>query len=93
VIILPEQDLSSTLNAAEHIRDTVESIGIEHEGVESGVVTVSIGVACNTFENVESISWEKVLKQADDEMYRAKSGGRNRVFPSNIVENKSNTGI
>jgi diguanylate cyclase (GGDEF)-like protein len=93
VIILPEQDLSSALNAAEHIRASIESVGIEHEGVESGVVTLSIGVACNAFENVKSISWEKVLKQADDEMYRAKSGGRNRVLPSVKDERKSNTGI
>jgi diguanylate cyclase (GGDEF)-like protein len=93
VIILPEQDLSSALNVAEHVRAAVESMGIFHEGVESGVVTVSIGVACNNFENVKSISWEKVLKQADEEMYRAKSDGRNRVFPSMKVENKSNAGI
>jgi diguanylate cyclase (GGDEF)-like protein len=93
VIILPEQDLSSALNAAEHIRVTVESIGIEHTGVESGVVTVSIGVACNTFENVKSISWEKVLKQADDEMYRAKSCGKNCVFPPLKADKESNAGI
>jgi diguanylate cyclase (GGDEF)-like protein len=93
VIILPEQDLSSALNVAEHIRATVESMGIFNEGAESGVVTVSIGVACNTFENVETISWENVLKLADDEMYKAKKGGRNRVFPSINVEEESNTGI
>ena len=56
--------------------------GVEHESVtENGtllgsVVTVSVGVAALT-EDVSSL--EQLVEKADDELYRAKRGGKNRV--------------
>src|SRR5262249_5338404 len=39
-------------------------------------VTVSIGVAASKSEDVR---WESVAEEADQALYRAKAGGRNRV--------------
>ncbi|GBD97721.1 MAG TPA: GGDEF domain-containing protein [Nitrospirae bacterium] len=82
VVILPEQNLSDALRVAENLRATVESLGLEHKSTDSGILTISAGVACNIAENVKYISWETVLKQADDSLYKAKSAGRNRVHPA-----------
>lgn len=95
VVILPEQDIHSSLKVAENLRAGVQSLGIELAGSEWKVVTVSMGVACNDSDNdnVKTISWEKVLKKADDALYRAKSEGRNRVCSPIMVEKESPTGI
>ncbi|HDH04190.1 MAG TPA: GGDEF domain-containing protein [Nitrospirae bacterium] len=82
VVILPEQNLPDALRVAENLRVSVESLGMEHKGSDSRILTISAGVACNIAENVKYISWESVLKQADDSLYKAKSAGRNRVHPS-----------
>jgi len=61
---------------AERIR-----VAVEHEAtvLPSGVevrVTVSLGVACLPDDATDS---ESLVRAADDALYRAKSGGRNRV--------------
>jgi len=82
IIILPQQNLFAALKVAENLRTTVESLGIAHTGSPSKVLTVSVGVACNIADNVKYISWESVIKQADDELYKAKAAGKNCVSPS-----------
>ena len=82
VVILPEQNLSDALRVAENLRATIESLGLEHKGTDSGILTISAGVACNIAENVKYISWETILKQSDDSLYKAKSAGRNCVHPA-----------
>ncbi len=82
VIILPELNLSDALKVAEALRVAVESLGLEHKASPYKILTISSGVACNIAENVKYISWESILKQADDELYKAKSAGRNRVYPA-----------
>ncbi len=82
VIILPELNLSDALKVAETLRAAVESLGLEHKGSPYKILTISSGVACNIAENVKYISWESILKQSDEELYRAKSAGRNCVYPA-----------
>ena len=82
VVILPEQNLSDALRVAENLRATIESLGLEHKSTDSGILTISAGVACNIAENVKYISWETILKQSDDSLYKAKSAGRNCVHPA-----------
>ncbi|MBI5057872.1 MAG: GGDEF domain-containing protein [Nitrospirae bacterium] len=87
IIILPEQNLTSSLTVAENLRAQVESLGIPHHGCALKILTVSVGVACNIAENVKYISWESVIKQADDELYKAKSAGKNCVSPTANIKN------
>ena len=83
----------SALKVAENLRATVESLGIAHTVSPSKVLTISVGAACNIADNVKYISWESVIKQADDELYKAKAAGKNCVSPpvniSNISEETS----
>ena len=82
IIILPQQNMSAALKVAKSLRAKVELLGISHAASPSRVLTISIGVACNIAENVKYISWESVIKQADDELYKAKAAGKNCVFPA-----------
>ena len=47
-----------------------------HSGSPFGVVTVSLGVACEVPGTETSA---RLLRRADEALYRAKSDGRNRV--------------
>jgi two-component system, cell cycle response regulator len=79
LVLLPEQSLELATAAAERMRRAVEALGISHpRGKPASVVTISIGVAMR--EAAHSGSVEKVLREADEALYRAKASGRNRVL-------------
>jgi two-component system cell cycle response regulator len=76
VVLLPGCELDDARRFAEGLRATLEGKAFEFEGVPLKV-TASLGVATagpGTFETPESL-----VKQADDNLYRAKREGRNRV--------------
>jgi diguanylate cyclase (GGDEF)-like protein len=78
VIVLPDQDMETSMKVAGRIREQVESLKIDHKGSDKGVLTVSCGVAA--FETKEYDSkWETLLERADKALYAAKTSGRNRV--------------
>jgi diguanylate cyclase (GGDEF)-like protein len=81
VIILPEQDIESALKVSEHLRVSMQSLAIEHKASEFHILTMSFGVSSSVTENIKHLSWESVLKEADDQLYRAKSEGKNCVYP------------
>src|SRR3954464_5529505 len=74
LVLLPEQTLESATLAAERLRSAVENLGIAHPA--GGLVTVSAGVAGLT-EGPGGP--DDVFELADQALYRAKEGGRNRV--------------
>ncbi len=85
-IILPETDLVRAAAHAERIRSAVASHVFE--GQETGQehrVTISIGVAALTAATQKI---EDLVHDADQAMYRAKAGGRNRLelAPDGIAE-------
>jgi diguanylate cyclase (GGDEF)-like protein/PAS domain S-box-containing protein len=63
---------------AESIRKNIENLKIEHKGNSaSPFVTVSMGLVCKNANEIESA--DKIYKEADDLLYRAKSQGRNQT--------------
>ncbi|MBK3333304.1 diguanylate cyclase [Persephonella atlantica] len=75
LIILPGADISKTLEIGEQIREAIEGRDIE---TEEGKIhyTVSIGIA----QMGEEDDIYSVISRADDNLYRAKREGRNRVI-------------
>lgn len=79
IVILPYCDEATLAQSAENIRRAVEALQIPHPASEvSSVVTVSIGcVSVNPSDKI--VDREGLLKRADNALYAAKNGGRNRV--------------
>ena len=74
-VILPEAGKPGGLALAEKLRRLVEAEPFAYNGV-SIPVTISLGVAGYEaqFENSETM-----VSEADEKLYEAKRGGRNRV--------------
>jgi diguanylate cyclase (GGDEF)-like protein len=76
-VVLMGGNIEDAIEVAERVR-----YGVEHESATanetplSSSVTVSVGVAALT-EDVSSL--ERLVQKADDELYRAKRAGKNRV--------------
>ena len=75
-VILPNMSERSALHFAEKYRKLIEEMHLEHSGSPFGVVTVSLGLACEIPGQETSA---RLLRRADEALYRAKSEGRNRV--------------
>jgi diguanylate cyclase (GGDEF)-like protein len=75
VVILPETMLHPAMETGERVRTAIQAAHIEHDGVAIPV-TASVGVsACP--ECVDDP--EALFRSADEALYEAKAGGRNRV--------------
>lgn len=77
VCVLPETDRSGGLLLAETMLDAVRALAIAHEDSESGIVTISLGLA-STVASDEGGA-EQLIAMADARLYEAKANGRNRV--------------
>jgi diguanylate cyclase (GGDEF)-like protein len=75
--VLPETDHAGAMIFGEQIRRLVADEVFEYEG-DRFDVTISVGVA--TYEGAEDIDVTSFIKMADDNLYRAKREGRNRVI-------------
>ena len=77
VILLRVEDMAEALEVAEQIRVGVERIEIDHgEEIASVSCTASIGIAAHEGDGQPVLG--KMLRRADEALYRAKSEGRNR---------------
>lgn len=78
-LLLPETDLDGARVIAERIRSAVSDriVGIDGLALRT---TVSIGVAA--FPENDAADLQALIGNADQALYRAKRGGRDRVVPS-----------
>jgi two-component system cell cycle response regulator len=74
-IVLPEIDTPNSKAFAEKIRQLVEKQDFKFENTRIQV-TISMGVGSIDDDHVDAAT---LIKQADDHLYEAKSGGRNLV--------------
>ncbi len=79
VVVMPETDTAVAAMVAERLRRRIaaEPFAI-HEGSDNIPVTISIGLAALRGADDSAAA---LLKRADQALYRAKRGGRNRVVP------------
>ena len=77
LILLPETSVEGAYSIGEKIRKHVEELVIKLENHETLKFTISAGVAQIDIEN--ELNLEKTIQRADDALYEAKEGGRNKV--------------
>jgi len=77
IILLPQTKMDEAKRVAGRILKRVSNYKFDRLP-ENERVTVSIGVA-SVVDDVKADNWEKLIKLADDALYRAKTKGRNRV--------------
>ncbi|PRE47453.1 diguanylate cyclase [Burkholderia multivorans] len=76
-VVMPDTGHEGAAQIAEAIRSAIEALGIANPGSETGLVTVSIGAATCVPSNTGSP--ERLVAIADEQLYKAKSSGRNQV--------------
>ncbi|MBK1650447.1 diguanylate cyclase [Rhabdochromatium marinum] len=91
MVILSETDATALPALANQLREQVHDMRLRHEDSPQSVVTVSLGAALA--ESMQDVAPEFVLQRADEALYAAKQGGRNRavVFAACPVIPKENT--
>ena len=88
IAILPNTNEDAASQFAERVRQRVEGHLFRDEDTEVRM-TMSSGVAAYPDEQVEAP--EELLKRADEALYAAKEGGRNRVVAASALEEESDT--
>jgi diguanylate cyclase (GGDEF)-like protein len=80
LVVLPGTTLEGARAAAEKIRKQVE--GHSFNGISGETIPVTLSLGCAAFEpgqEAEPPDVDRLLSRADQCLYRAKAGGRNRV--------------
>lgn len=89
-VCMPETDIDDAFLACERCRTTLEkhAMKIEHQGkLHEFTLTVSIGISAQT---EQSLSFEQLLRRADNALYSAKQSGRNQSILDEDVKGSTN---
>ena len=78
MLVLTNATAQQAKSVAVRVRDKIVEMAIPNEGSSHGKVTASFGVA-STIPGQHQSSPEALMQAADQALYRAKEGGRNRV--------------
>lgn len=85
-VLLPDTDLSGAQGVAEHAVQLVRDLMLPHVGsLTAEHVSISVGVAVCTPRNLTQSDAPSLYRAADNALYRAKAGGRNRWI-SDLIE-------
>lgn len=75
-VVLPNTNVEGAAVVCERILDSIRELKIPNKYSDSGILTLSIGIAsCN---NLKSFSSEDLVNMADQALYRSKEKGRNQ---------------
>ncbi len=77
VIVLPDTGWQGALTFAERMRRKVDEFEF---GAGSAPMRITISVGVALARGTDPVSPEMLLQEADRSLYKAKSGGRNRIF-------------
>ncbi len=77
-VLLPDADAATALRAGRRLAKAVQDAAFDFAG-ERLEFTCSVGVAKN---HTTDTAWHEILNRADEALYAAKRGGRNRVVSS-----------
>jgi len=77
VALLPGAQSSDAASIAERMRMAIADLAIPHEGSDTGMVTLSIGIADARPDRKDIV--EELLARADAALYEAKQKGRDRI--------------
>lgn len=79
ILLIPGQDLESTLMVADRVRKAIEALSMA-VGDEAINITISAGVATLSPEDEHL---DQLIERADRRMLKAKTLGRNTILPKN----------
>jgi len=79
VCVLPSTALPGGIVFADHLRQLIEERPTEFDNAQISF-TISLGVT--TLHHESGVDVTALIKRADDNLYAAKRGGRNRVVPT-----------
>jgi len=77
VIVLPDTGWQGALTFAERMRRKVDDFSF---GSATGAIGLTISVGVALARGTDPVSPEMLLQEADRSLYKAKTGGRNRIF-------------
>ncbi len=79
LVVLSETTKDEAFHTAEKIRKDIENMRFDIDKTTTLNLTISGGIASFPFDGDET---ESLIKSADDALYKAKEGGRNRIIPA-----------
>ncbi|MEM9410318.1 MAG: GGDEF domain-containing protein [Planctomycetota bacterium] len=90
VVLLPSTEEQIVAKVAERLRESIEANPFEFEGT---IIPVTTSVGGSTFNETNNVSIEELFAQADEALYAAKKGGRNRFIPHSLLADNKPLGV